>query len=303
MSLDPRKRICLIFEGTYPYVRGGVAVWAHELISGLPQFDFSIVALTDRQRGPADYQFKLPANVREVVTVNLNRPQGAPRLLWRFQHRRSVQRVADAFEAAFEGLRRNDFAPLEALVERVRDADLDENILLNNAVFWKVISRLYALLGTDDSIARFFWVWETMARSAVRLIRTPLPEADLYHAAATGYAGLVGCLAKIRMRKPLVLSEHGLYLQERQMEVAFHEVLQGSQRKAVETFFEWISRWAYREADHVTSLSDFIREHQVELGANPAKTTVVPNGIDIERFAAPRSSGFPGGPGGTGGAR
>jgi polysaccharide biosynthesis protein PelF len=285
MTLDARKRVCLIFEGTYPYVKGGVGVWAHELISGLPQHDFSIVALTDRQRGPADYQFVLPPNVREVVTVNLSRPQAGRKLLSRFQHRKNVQRVADAFGAAFEGLRKNDFGPLDELVRRVKDADIDENNLLNNAVFWNVISRLYASLGTDDSIARFFWVWETMARSAVRLIRTPLPEADIYHSAATGYAGLVGCLAKIRYRKPLVLSEHGLYLQERQMEVAFHEVLQGGQRTAVETFFEWISRWTYREADRVTSLSEFIRRHQIEMGVDPAKTIIVPNGIDIPRFS------------------
>jgi glycosyltransferase involved in cell wall biosynthesis len=170
-------------------------------------------------------------------------------------------------------------------VRRVKAAEMDENNLLDNAVFWNVISKLYAAVDSDDSFARFFWVWETMARSAVRLILTPLPEADVYHCAATGYAGLVGCLAKIRYRKPLVLSEHGLYLQERQMEVAFHEVLQGGQRKAVETFFEWISRWSYREADRVTSLADFIRQHQIELGADATKAVIIPNGINIDRFA------------------
>lgn len=288
-SLNPRKHVCLIFEGTYPYVTGGVAVWAHELIAGSPQFDFSIVALTDRPRTAEDYKFILPPNVREVVTVNLTRPQGQPRLIRRFQKKKDIQRVAEAFGAAFDGLRRNDFAPLRELVLRVEEADMDENNLLDNAIFWNVISKLYASLGTDDSFARFFWVWETMARSAVRLIRTPVPEADVYHCAATGYAGLVGCLAKARHNKPLVLSEHGLYLQERQMEVAFHEVLQGGQRKAVETFFEWISRWTYREADQVTSLADFIRQHQVELGAEPSKAVIIPNGIDIARFAnAPR---------------
>jgi glycosyltransferase involved in cell wall biosynthesis len=286
VTSENRRRICLIFEGTYPYVRGGVGVWAHELVTGLPDYDFSIVSLTDRARGPEDFRFKLPANVREVVTVDLGRPPSGGRLLRRFQKKRDVQEVADAFTAAFEGLQRNDFAPLEQLVLRVEKADVDENALLNNAVFWNLISRLYAALGTDDSIARFFWVWEAMARSVVRLIRTPLPEADLYHCAATGYAGLVGCLAKVRTRKPLVLSEHGLYLQERQMEVAFHDVLQGGQRRAVETFFEWISRWTYREADRITSLGDFIRHHQISLGADPARTLVVPNGIDIDRFAA-----------------
>lgn len=69
------------------------------------------------------------------------------------------------------------------------------------------------------------------------------------------------------------------------MEIAFHDVLQGGQRKAVETFFEWISRWVYHEADRVTSLGEFIRQHQMGLGAVPQNALVVANGIDVERYA------------------
>ncbi|MBV9080974.1 MAG: GT4 family glycosyltransferase PelF [Elusimicrobia bacterium] len=280
----PRKRICLVLEGTYPYVKGGVSVWAHELIAGSPENDYVILALTDRPRGPKDLQFDLPKNVVEVVTINLNEPRPARGWLTRFQGMGSAKPVARAFADALEGLQRSDFSGLEPLVRGISASKLDENALLNNAVFWDVISRLYAMSGQDDSIARFYWVWESMARGAVRLIRSDLPKADLYHAAATGYSGLVGCLAKLRYGKPLIVSEHGLYLQERQMEVAFHEFLQGGQRKAVETFFEWISRWVYREADAVTSLAEFIRRHQMEHGASAATAHVIPNGIDIGRF-------------------
>ncbi len=284
--MSARKHVCLILEGTYPYVKGGVSVWTHELILGSPNQDFTIVALTDRDRTARDYEFPLPSNVKGVITINLNPSKAKRTVMSRFRSRASVKPVADAFGAAFDGLQNNDFSRLLPLVRRIEASPLDENDLLNNGVFWDLISRLYALTGEEDSIARFFWVWETMARGVVRLIRTKLPEADIYHSAATGYAGLLGCFAKLRYNKPLVISEHGLYLQERQMEVAFHDFLQGGQRKAVETFFEWVSRWAYQQADHVTSLAEFIRRHQVDMGADPRNTRIIPNGIRIEKFAA-----------------
>lgn len=34
--------IALLLEGTYPYVRGGVSSWVHQIISGMPERTFSI---------------------------------------------------------------------------------------------------------------------------------------------------------------------------------------------------------------------------------------------------------------------
>ena len=38
--------ICLILEGTYPFVAGGVSSWVHELIKAQSQFRFHVVALS-----------------------------------------------------------------------------------------------------------------------------------------------------------------------------------------------------------------------------------------------------------------
>ena len=37
--------ITLLLEGTYPFVRGGVSGWVHQIIEGLPQFKFSLIFL------------------------------------------------------------------------------------------------------------------------------------------------------------------------------------------------------------------------------------------------------------------
>ena len=42
-----------------------------------------------------------------------------------------------------------------------------------------------------------------------------LPKADLYHCVATGYAGVLGSMAKHIYGSRLLVSEHGIYTRER----------------------------------------------------------------------------------------
>ena len=37
-------------EGTFPYVRGGVAAWIAQLIIGLPQYNFGVVFIGSRRQ-------------------------------------------------------------------------------------------------------------------------------------------------------------------------------------------------------------------------------------------------------------
>ena len=39
--------IAFLLEGTYPYIRGGVSSWVHQIIRGLPELTFSIAFLGD----------------------------------------------------------------------------------------------------------------------------------------------------------------------------------------------------------------------------------------------------------------
>ena len=44
-----KPKICLIIEGSYPYVQGGVSSWVHQLICGLDEYAFEIVALRSKK--------------------------------------------------------------------------------------------------------------------------------------------------------------------------------------------------------------------------------------------------------------
>jgi glycosyltransferase involved in cell wall biosynthesis len=120
-----------------------------------------------------------------------------------------------------------------------------------------------------------------------------LPPARSYHALSTGYAGFLGALLRHRNDRPLVLTEHGLYTKERKIDLAGAEHIAGDGqdpsvlgfgRRLWMRFFQALGRIAYSSADAIIALYDGSRQRQIEDGADPARTRVVPNGVDVERF-------------------
>ncbi|MBT8226250.1 MAG: DUF3492 domain-containing protein, partial [Dactylosporangium sp.] len=62
-------KIALVSEGTYPYAMGGVSVWCEQLIRGMPDHRWDMVALTvDGAERPV---FDLPDNLDHVRSIPL----------------------------------------------------------------------------------------------------------------------------------------------------------------------------------------------------------------------------------------
>ena len=64
-------RICVILEGCYPYVTGGVSSWMHQYIQAMPQHEFVVWALNADPSQNGKFRYKLPDNVVEVREVSL----------------------------------------------------------------------------------------------------------------------------------------------------------------------------------------------------------------------------------------
>lgn len=65
-------RICIVAEGCYPYVVGGVSTWIHSLIHSFPKQEFVILAIVADRSLRGKYVYELPPNVKEVHEVYLN---------------------------------------------------------------------------------------------------------------------------------------------------------------------------------------------------------------------------------------
>lgn len=59
-------KICLIAEGCYPYVAGGVSSWAQMLMEGMPQHQFVLYTIGAEERQRGKFKYKLPENLVEV---------------------------------------------------------------------------------------------------------------------------------------------------------------------------------------------------------------------------------------------
>ena len=66
----PVADVCLILEGTYPYIAGGVSTWTHDLIRGSKDISFHIVSLLPKDE-PPPMRYELPANVTGRPTTIL----------------------------------------------------------------------------------------------------------------------------------------------------------------------------------------------------------------------------------------
>ena len=101
---------------------------------------------------------------------------------------------------------------------------------------------------------------------------------------ATGYAGVLGCMAKHRFKSRLLVSEHGIYTREREEELIKAQWLSGEFKNLWIEQFRKMSALAYERADMVTSLYEHARQLQLELGCPAGKAVITPNGIDVERL-------------------
>ena len=65
-------RVCLVLEGSYPYVYGGVSTWMHGCIRAMPEHEFVLWVIGAKAADRGKFVYELPANVAEVHEVFLD---------------------------------------------------------------------------------------------------------------------------------------------------------------------------------------------------------------------------------------
>ena len=65
-------RVCIVAEGCYPFVVGGVSSWVNSLIQLFPNTEFVILAIAANRSQRGNYVYELPDNVTEVHELYLD---------------------------------------------------------------------------------------------------------------------------------------------------------------------------------------------------------------------------------------
>jgi glycosyltransferase involved in cell wall biosynthesis len=305
VSWDVRSQapvdVALLVEGTYPFVRGGVASWVHRLVESLPELAFSIVFLGGRRcdHGPAVYP--APPNVRHFERVYLFEPPDdapAPSAARRRCPMADLDRLHQQLRAGPDTAL--DPAMLDGIARVLGEpGGVTRADLLHGDEAWRRIDDAYRRDCPEGSFTDYFWTIRATHAAVFTLaeLARRLPPARLYHAVSTGYAGLLGALLRHRHGRPLVVTEHGIYTKERKIDLASAEHVPGDGdprapelgRRMWLRFFQGLGRIAYASADRIIALYDGSRRRQIQDGADPARTCVIPNGVDLDRFAATRA--------------
>jgi glycosyltransferase involved in cell wall biosynthesis len=276
----------MITEGTYPFAMGGVSSWCDYLVHGLPEIDWEVLPIVGSGLGHSS-SFELPPNVKIKRPVELwseglpgwrwrrhgepglrldlpkvlvgglmgwegDREQLTEALVWcrRRPHKvRNVFRHRSGWEVFLAGLR-------EVLDERSRDAAPAPELDTYEA------ATLYQIL---------YWI----ARAAAE----PVPQSDILHVTAAGWAGIPATVQKALYGTPIVLTEHGVYLRESYL-AAVRSPASPGERFISTRLARGLARSAYDAADVISPVTEANASWEEGLGVDPRKIHVIRNGVE-----------------------
>ena len=98
--------------------------------------------------------------------------------------------------------------------------DLTLPELLHGRASFQLLTTIAERVAPDAPFLDLFWHYRAIFAPVLRLLAAPTVPARCYHAVATGYAGLLAALWSHRTGRPLMVTEHGIYARERDMELA-----------------------------------------------------------------------------------
>ena len=298
--------VLFLLEGTFPFVAGGVSSWVNQIIRGFPEIRFGAIFLGSRPQDYGDLRYALPDNLVHLEVTYLFEDRESPPVMQAKMPADTVamvERMHSLFETDFK---HPDCPHLMAnlMDEAGPDGKLTHDMFLYSKSAWDMIKKTYRRRSTDPSFVDYFWTIRTIHTPFWRLraVAVKAPKARIYHSVSTGYAGLLGVLLKHRYKRPFMLSEHGIYVKERKIDLYQAQWLKDNRsvferdpsrvsyfRQLWIRFFEHLGYVTYHAADDIIALYEANREKQLAGGAPPERTLNIPNGIDVDRFAPLRT--------------
>lgn len=290
-------RIALVSEGTYPFAMGGVSVWVDQLVRGMPQHDWTVVALA--VDGLEEVVWEAPDNLREVRRIPL----------WTVAPHDPTTRVPDGFAKPYRALVRCLLTPLAAApaqaesdrrrfllalrglhdLRHVDGRDDMGDVLTSPTALSLLVYQWNVTYGDGLSLADALEVARLLEHMLRPLFADPV-ECDVVHASMNGLSMLVAMVAKWRFGTPVLMSEHGIYLRERYLSYVQADAPH-SVKVLVLGFFRLLAGAGYLVADALAPHSSYNRRWQLENGARAESMWTMYNGVSPEAF--PQATGEP----------
>jgi glycosyltransferase involved in cell wall biosynthesis len=294
--------IGLFIEGSYPYVRGGVSVWVHNYLKQFSDLKFALIFIGAQKSLATEKFFELPANVISCKELFLFDPL-PEKDLTPSRKNSKIKREFFSFLARF--FKATDIeAQIKLIWEfvdwfNINGEYLTFGNLLEDPEAWDVLTEVYERETANISFIDFFWTARFLTLPIWKLFRFmhEVPHADIYHSVLTGYAGALAAFSSQINKTPFIITEHGIYVKERILEITQSTWIHEERPPYFSYDIDWrklknlwihkfqlLARIAYEKAHHITTLYEGNARLQCEFGAHREKISIIPNGMDLQRF-------------------
>lgn len=294
--------VCMIFEGSYPFISGGVSHWAHDFIKQQNHLKFHLVCIEPplKELKPV---YEVPENVIGINVIKLQKlAEGSSEA-----PQDQIEKLFRLIELPLLKLqlygRPKDFKELVDAVDSF-GIPLGSKLLLDSETSWKMTLRMYRATMGYSSFLNFYYSWRGLISSFFSILLSEVPPAKIYHATSTGYSGLYLTFAKLRKQRPCLVTEHGIYTNERRIEITLADWLYDEKSMDlvidsvkeerilnrvlkdywIDTFYGY-SKLCYESSEKIITLFDGNQEYQIADGADPARMQVIPNGVNVEKYS------------------
>lgn len=246
----------LVTEGFNPSGVGGINTWINQLTSVLPEIDFKIINITSKLQ-EIDYE-KLPINVSEYIEVPI---WAETAVRWDREKKHFLKEELQDIKSS-HGTPFRFFQHLEknySQIQEIKDAFLAS--ISNFQKFYKIIENL---------------------------------DLSLIHTTNVGLAGLLGTYLRWITKKPLLVSEHGSYINEWKLKLRnkfFPSEIQVPRKilnldlkkkyKEVMDFNEELVSYVLRNADMILPVTGVHIKDEIKYGADPRKIHIIRNGVPM----------------------
>src|SRR5690554_464172 len=308
--MSNKKPIVLFLtEGSYPFNGGGVSTWSHILCTELEEeIDFYIYAITGSPF--VETRYKLPTNVKEIIHIPL---WGVEEPVEYYDRKTPFSKHIEKRARTTNNVIKEYFLPvfkdfIECLHNPFYDVKFISDVIygmwkyfqhydykttMREPLLWQefkssLITK-YSQLDLDkvgdepkvfDTIFGMRWLYHFLMPLAV-----PIPkEVDITHATLAGFPAIASIVAKYEYGTPGIVTDHGVYMRERLINVGREEDMPFFSKKLFVDLSTLINRAVYFTADQISPVTTANVKWEVKFEANKDKIVPIYNGIDTDLF-------------------
>ncbi|MCG3043531.1 GT4 family glycosyltransferase PelF [Streptomyces fenghuangensis] len=276
--------VTLLTEGTYPHSHGGVSVWCDQLVNGMPDVDFRVIAVTGTGRERPVW--RTPAHVRQTHTLPLWGPPPPGRAPRGRELRRFLTALEDFLLALLDPESEGLFpAGLHTMAGHASRGALSPALRTEAAA--RTLARLWNRPRLTTAAARptlhDALTGVDLLEHALRPLAAPPVTGGVAHAVSGGLATLPALVAHHRHGVPFLLTEHGVYLRERYLG-SRAEPYRWPVKALLLGLYRLLAEEGYRRAALVTPGNRYNRRWEEHGGTPPERIRTVYNGVDPTAF-------------------